>query len=145
MGPPHGDGAVAYTRLPNVVQNEDLIWMTIDKGDRLGEMVLKDEDVVSQSKCAESGDASIEVFSKDEVRIRFVMDGMAYAFELGQHCELLQFGLDGRGCQGRPANDSQYQVIAGRHGGEPPRFLYGALHLNDDSSRDPGRHRSLPG
>jgi hypothetical protein len=94
-----------------MVEDEDLIRMSIYELNRLGKMFLKDQDVVSEIELLQRSYAAIEVVAQHELIVRFVMNRMTYRFHFGQSGNTFEFCYNSRARERRPTHDSADQVV----------------------------------
>ena len=86
----------------DVVEDEDLLRMTVDEADGFFELALKDEDVVDEVGLGEGADAAVEVGGVEEA-FGFGLDYVAEADELWLGCELWKRCFEAGGCDGGPS------------------------------------------
>src|ERR1700733_10575784 len=108
---PWGENAITNEWFGDMVEDEDLIRMSIYELNRLGKMSLKDQDVVSEIELLQCGYAAIEVVAQYELIVRFVMNRMTYRFHFGERGDTFEFRHNSRACERRPTHDSADQIV----------------------------------
>jgi hypothetical protein len=57
-----------------MVQHENLLGMPIDKGDRLSQLALVNQDIIDEAARGQGLDPRVEVRAQDIVIVRFILD-----------------------------------------------------------------------
>src|SRR4051812_38913977 len=84
---PWGTLALLDPRLRDVVHDKNLIGMTVYKLGGLGEMSIKNQNVIREFEILEQGNSVVEIVSQHVIVIGLVVQHMPYT---------LQFGLRGK-------------------------------------------------
>src|SRR6185312_2349720 len=119
---PWGKGPFADARLGNMIQNEYLIGMAVNKLDSLRQVTLEYQNVVGKAARMKLVHPPIEVFSKHVKIVRFVMQNMAYTFKSRVLRESIQRLLDARIDERHPSNDTANKRTFGGQLKKPLRF-----------------------
>ena len=136
VGAPRVDRVGADVGLSAVIQDERLVGVSVDEGDRGGELAGVDEYVVGQPERRQCGDAAVEVVAVGVV-VGFALEHVAYAAQarmIGGHAG--EDIADSGGCQRRPADDAANPGIRHREFQQPLGFRQSLSRLDGDGSGD---------
>ena len=97
-------------RFGDMIENKNLIWMPIYKLDRLGKMLFKDQDVISEIEVSKLSNAAIEIVSQHKLVIRLIVNRMSYSFHFRESSDSFEFGRSAGNGERRPSDDSANQV-----------------------------------
>ena len=116
--------------LGDVIHNENLLRMPVNKPNGLLELVLKNENVVGQPILAQGSDARFKSGTEQEFRIAFALDDMADTTELFICGKEVQFILQPEIRQWHPTHDALNELMFSGEFQKPAGFLERLARLN---------------
>jgi hypothetical protein len=87
--PPGVDLPISYSGLGCMIQDEALVRMAIHKADRLCQLSLSNQNVISEASVCEFGDTNIES-SLIEISIWLGLNDLSQAGQFGADCKLVE-------------------------------------------------------
>ena len=97
-------------RLGNVIKNEDLVWMAIDKTDSLFELTFEDQHVVNEALRLECLNAAIKCFAVEEA-IGLTLHDVTHGFEFVCALIAIEHFSDICICEWHPADYTFDEVV----------------------------------